>query len=352
MSTHKHRDFRIAALVGVAAVVLATSACGTPATAPDSRPSDEVVVLHLGMVPGGQMNTLPARVAVDKGFFADEGLDVQIVELAGGPQMVQALAAKSIEVMSNSPTNGMIANGAGQDFVGIVGAFADPPYTVIARGDWPTPNEGKGYPEFAKDLKGATIGVPVLGSESENVMRTMIRDAGLNPDTDVQWVTIGGGQQAIGAFEAGQVDVFIATEPAPTVLIGGEKNAKALVDFRDPDQVPEPFRGWTSSIYQGNRAYVEANPETFAAFEAAITKAIEFIKTDRDGALEVYRTMLALDDETVQAVYDTNVHSLVTDVDCDTWPKMTDFLVTATLVPEARAQSCTDFMWEDSASIG
>lgn len=345
----KQRRFTSTVVAISIAVAVGLSGCAAPAPVEPEEGFD-FPRIHLGMVPGGNINTLPQYVALDQGFFADEGLDVEIIELAGGPQMVAALAARSIEVMANSPSNGMIANAAGQDFVGIVAAFNDPSYALLAQDDWPTPNAGKPYPAALTDLKGAVIGVPVIGSESENITRRMLRDAGLNPDVDVQFVAIGSGQQAIGAFEGNQADVWMANEPGPTILLASDQ-AKVIVDLRVQDEIPKPFQGWTTSIYQGNREYVDANPEAMAAFEAAITKAIDYIKENPEGALEVYQTMLTLDEDVLSGILDAHLHMFDAKVKCDTWSAMTDFLVEAGRVAAGAEQSCEDFMWSGTSSI-
>jgi len=336
---------RIGALVAAAALVLA--GCGGSADDDDTASTTETI--KLGMVPGGNFNSLAPIVAEAEGFFADQGLEVEVIDMAGGPQMVSAIASGGIDVMLNSPANGMIANAAGQQLVGVVAGFKTPAYTWIAAEDWPTPNADAGFPDVAKDFKGATVGVPVLASEIENVTRALAKDAGLDPDKDLKYVAIGAGAQAIGAFEADQVDIFVATEPGPTVLLDRTKPAKSMIDLRDPDDRPESLQGWTSVVYQANKQNADDNPTKFEKFAAGIAAANEFITSDREGAIAAYANSLDMDEETRGKIYDANVGSITSTVDCANFPKMADFVIGAGLLPEDKRQDCSTFMWSGSA---
>lgn len=336
----------------LAAVALATTLLTTTTACSGSDDADSGAggtdTIKLGMVPGGNFNSLAPLVALEQGFFEDQGLEVEIVDLAGGPQMVSAIASGSIDVMLNSPGNGMIANAAGQDLVGIVGGFQAPAYTWIAQESWDTPNEGKGFPAVAKDFKGAVVGVPVLASEIENMTRAFAAEAGLDPDKDLQYVAIGTGAQAIGAFEAGQVDIYVATEPGPTTLLDGTHDAKAMLDLRNPDEVPDLLEGWTSIVYQADRSNAEENPEKFEKFAAAIAAANEYMQENKDGTVAAYAQSLEMDESVRAAIYDANHHSITSVVDCGGFESISGFLVDAGLLTEDQTQDCDSFMWSGS----
>ncbi|MCK5892580.1 ABC transporter substrate-binding protein [Aeromicrobium sp.] len=337
---------RLAAWALATSLVAVLAACGGS----DDSGSDAggVDTIRLGMVPGGNFNSLAPLVALEQGFFEDQGLEVEIVDLAGGPQMVSAIASGSIDVMLNSPGNGMLANAAGQHLVGIVAGFQAPAYTWIAQEDWDTPNEGKGFPAVAKDFKGAVVGVPVLASEIENMTRAFAAEAGLDPDQDLQYVAIGTGAQAIGAFEAGQVDIYVATEPGPTTLLDGTHDAKAMLDLRNPDEVPGILGGWTSIVYQADRKNAEENPEKFEKFAAAIAAANDFMQEDKDGTVAAYGQSLDMDEAVRAAIYDANHHSISSVVDCGGFDSISTFLVNAGLLTEDQTQDCESFMWSGS----
>jgi NitT/TauT family transport system substrate-binding protein len=63
----------------------------------------------------------PLWVAAKKGFFEQQGLDVQLLLLCGTPMTVQALAGASLNVGSGSPPAFIEASERGLDLVIIVG---------------------------------------------------------------------------------------------------------------------------------------------------------------------------------------------------------------------------------------
>jgi NitT/TauT family transport system substrate-binding protein len=90
----------------------------------------------------------PLWVATKKGFFDQQGLDVQLVLLRGVPMTVQALAASSLHIGSGGPEPYIEASERGLDFVvtgGIINGIAQ---FLIA---------GKNYKTY-EDLRGATFG--------------------------------------------------------------------------------------------------------------------------------------------------------------------------------------------------
>ena len=53
--------------------------------------------LHLGKAQGTAWTFIPADIAVEHGLFAKNGLDVEIVDLAGDAKVQQAMTAGSID---------------------------------------------------------------------------------------------------------------------------------------------------------------------------------------------------------------------------------------------------------------
>jgi NitT/TauT family transport system substrate-binding protein len=87
------------------------------------------------------------------------------------------------------------------------------------------------YPRVLTQLRGRTIGVAARGAAQELVLRSLLKEAGLNPETDVSWVAIGGGAAAASAFASGQVDAAMSYSQLETNLAAGGASYDKLVDL-------------------------------------------------------------------------------------------------------------------------
>ena len=107
----------------------------------------------------------PLWVASRKGFFDQQGLDVQLVLLRGVPMTVQALAAGSLHFGSGGPEPYIEASERGLDFVvtgGIINGIAQ---FLIA---------GRNYKTY-EDLRGATFGTASLTGGTITALREALK---------------------------------------------------------------------------------------------------------------------------------------------------------------------------------
>ncbi|HUB95604.1 MAG TPA: ABC transporter substrate-binding protein [Stellaceae bacterium] len=141
----------------------------------------------------------PYFVAIDKGYFAEQGLDVQIVD-AGGGVAIPALISGSVDFsMSAAVSVGASMRGAG---LRVIYTMADrPPYQL-----WTIDPAIR----TLKDLKGKQIGIISRGDTFEISMRIALRDAGLPAD----WV----GYTALGAGTAPR-QAALASGSLPAIIL-------------------------------------------------------------------------------------------------------------------------------------
>src|SRR5258708_4600158 len=153
----------------------------------------------------------PLWVASRKGFFDQQGLDVQLVLLRGVPMTVQALAAGSLHFGSGGPEPYIEASERGLDFVvtgGIINGIAQ---FLIA---------GKNYKTY-EDLRGATFGTASLTGGTITALREALKLRGLEYPRDYKLLIIAGGSSAnLAALQAGQI---AATTVAGPLNYAGEE---------------------------------------------------------------------------------------------------------------------------------
>ncbi|MEM6634613.1 MAG: ABC transporter substrate-binding protein [Pseudomonadota bacterium] len=223
----------------------------------------------------GSLVSLPEYVGVGAGIYKDNGLDVNLLPLRTGPDSIAGAVSRSADAVSNSLGNTLLANGQGQDLILVANAWNAPLFSWLKQPSYEMAGLDKAYPENLAGFDGARIGVAGRGTETELFTRVLLKDAGLDPDTDVTWVPVGFGQTAVAAFEAKQVDIIITMEPVQTIL-DARDTGEMVIDLT-VGEGPELFRTYPGVSRIALRSHVEDNPELFEAYLAAHDEVIAFI---------------------------------------------------------------------------
>lgn len=159
----------------------------------------------------------------EMGFWEEEGLDVEVVGIQGATAGVQQVAAKQITFATVGPEVVLMARAKGAKVKAIYTYARSTIQRALAL-------EGKGI-EKPEDLKGKTIGVVAMSTGSVPYCRQMLVTAGMDPDNDVNWLTIGQGAQAALALKRGTVDIYCAWD---TVVAPLEAEGMEFVEIRPP----------------------------------------------------------------------------------------------------------------------
>jgi NitT/TauT family transport system substrate-binding protein len=132
------------------------------------------------------------------GYWKDEGYDVEVIPIGGSLQVVQQMVGGGIDI-GQLNSSAMIQARATNDI---------PIRAFMANGviDWSIAVPSTSSIRTVADLKGKKIGVFNLASGGIAFLKSYLRENDVNPETDVQWIAIGLGAQAVQAIKAGQVD--------------------------------------------------------------------------------------------------------------------------------------------------
>ncbi|MEM8580987.1 MAG: ABC transporter substrate-binding protein [Pseudomonadota bacterium] len=223
----------------------------------------------------GSLVSLPEYVGVEAGIYESNGLNVNLLPLRTGPDSIAGAASGSADAVSNSLGNTLLANGQGQDLVLVANAWNAPLFSWLKQPDFDMAGLDQAYPNNLSGFKDARIGVAGRGTETELFTRVLLKDAGINPDTEVTWVPVGFGQTAVAAFEANQVDIIITMEPVQTIL-DSRQTGEMVIDLPSGEG-PELFRTYPGVSRIALRSHVAENPELFSAYLKAHDEVIAFI---------------------------------------------------------------------------
>ncbi|VTU38414.1 ABC transporter substrate-binding protein [Variovorax sp. PBL-E5] len=255
----------------------------------------------------GIIGTL-ARVAVEKGYCAKNGIQCTLTTIPAAPLGVQTLMAGGIEV-ALPPSEVAIQSAAkGADLKIVGGMFDASPFMLIV-GPGLLASAGKGYPAIMQDLKGKKIGVTSRGAAPEFQIKSMLLQAGLKED-DVTFVAVGSPNTGYPALLNKQVDAVMSFIPFDgfcdvlktcriAVLPAKGEGPKVLTDLNG-----------AGGLYVMRRDYTQKNPATVEAFVKALNEAERFTADPANGAellqitLKYYRIEMPKGDEILKSSLD------------------------------------------------
>jgi NitT/TauT family transport system substrate-binding protein len=214
---------------------------------------------------------LPLTVAEQKGFFKDEGLDVEIVDFAGGARALQAVVGGSADVVSGAFEHNINMQAKGQPMRAFV-LQGRAPQIVLAVSTKTMPN----YKAVA-DLKGKKIGVTAPGSSTNIMANFVLAKNGLKP-ADVSFVGVGASQGAVAALRSGQIDAISNLDPVMTIL-ARSNDIKIVSDTRDVAEADKVFGGpMPAATLYAPVAFIDKYPNTVQALTNAIVRANKWIQ--------------------------------------------------------------------------
>lgn len=238
-----------------------------------AKPTGKKIVIA---IPGESLTYVPGRIAEVKGFFKEEGLNV--------------------EVLSMSPSASMPALLSGEvDYVGLFGstvkaAMQDRPVKVIFT-VW---DKMVQYlyvrPEIKTiaDLKGKSIGIDSVGSTLHTTLAYILKQRGLDPEKDVTFVGLGDDPVSLKSMESNVVQAGVFG--AHFIKNLESKGMKRLVYF--PDEVKVPFAG----LGVTNQKIKDSGDEITKVIKAHL-KAMDFIRKNKEETKQIMVSWLKVSPE-------------------------------------------------------
>ena len=219
---------------------------------------------------------LPLTIAEQLGYFKEAGLDVTIVDFAGGSRALQAVVGGSADVVSGAFEHTLNMQFKGQPMRAFVLQGAAPQIVLGAN-----PKTMPNYKTVA-DLKGKKIGVTAPGSSTNVLANFVLAKAGLKP-SDVSFVGVGAGSGAVAAMRAGQIDAMSNLDPVITLLQrSGDLNV--ITDTRIMSQAEKVFGGpMPAGCLYCPQTFLDKNPNTAQALTNAMVRANKWIQQAGSG---------------------------------------------------------------------
>jgi len=221
---------------------------------------------------------LPLTIAEQRGYFKAEGLDVTIVDFAGGSQALRAVVGGSADVVSGAFEHTVNMQHKGQKLRAFVLQGRAPQIVLGVN-----PRTMAGYKTVA-DLKGKKVGVTAPGSSTNVVVNFFLAKGGLKP-SDVSIIGVGAGNGAVAAMRSGQIDAISNLDPVIT-LLQRSGDLKVISDTRVLAEAEKVFGGpMPAACLYAPQAFIDKNPGTVQALANAIVRADKWIQAAGPGEI-------------------------------------------------------------------
>ncbi len=219
---------------------------------------------------------LPLTIAEQLGFFKDEGLEVTIVDFAGGSRALQAVVGGSADVVSGAFEHTVNMQFKGQPMRAFVLQGRAPQIVLGVN-----PKTVPGFRGVA-DLKGKKVGVTAPGSSTNVMVNFILAKAGLKP-ADVSIVGVGAGNGAVAAVRAGQIDAISNLDPVITLLVRSG-DLKIVSDTRNVAESDKVFGGpMPAGCLYAPQPFIDKHPNTVQALTNAMVRANKWIQAAGPG---------------------------------------------------------------------
>jgi len=274
-----------------AALALGLTACSSDASAPASG---EATTLKVGVVGIGSDAAL--QLAIDKGYFKEEGIDVVTTVVANPPAGVAAAQSGQLD-LTYSPSIPML-NAMSQNV----------PLKVVAAADGYQPKDqqpadlaqiddtGLFIPKGSgitspKDLEGKSISVPARKAQMEVTVAKAVKDAGGDP-AKVNWMVLDPAS-ALQSLDSRRIDAatLIAPFTSQAESKGHERLASPGAGF---------FQEGAVGLWVAGAKTVDTKKDQMAAFARAVYKANDYANTHLAEAQEIGARLTGVPLETVQ----------------------------------------------------
>ncbi|HXS51095.1 MAG TPA: ABC transporter substrate-binding protein [Usitatibacter sp.] len=213
---------------------------------------------------------LPLSVAERKGYFKDEGLEVEIPDFPGGAKALQALVGGSADLVSGAYEHTINMAAKHQPIEAVVLQLH---YNAI---ELLMPDERAAKYRDGRDLKGLKIGVTAPGSSTNMFVDLLLVKAGLEP-SDVSIVGVGAGAGAVAAMEKGEIDALANLDPVITQLEATGK-FRSVVDTRTEKGMEEVYgKEYMAAVIYTTDEFVKKYPNTVQAVVNAMVRADRWI---------------------------------------------------------------------------
>jgi NitT/TauT family transport system substrate-binding protein len=242
------------------------------------------------------LNFVPIYIAQTKGYFKDEGLDVNVVLAGGGPKAMTALIGGGGQFSASVLLDGIMAHRRGLTDVKALATLSYFLAPMVVRADVAKQRGislDKPLKQRVEAMKGLKMGITTPGASSDLVLRYLLVSQGLQPDRFLDIVPVGGVSTMMAAMQAGSIDGCSCVPPVDVMTNLQGLTISVIDQAKDLPQLTDVTYG---TLY-GLASYEKAHPEVAAAMARAITRATQLIARRPQAVKQATRPFFKQTDE-------------------------------------------------------
>lgn len=280
----KH-SFKLA-LASISVLALAACGSGSPSGGADSSADAQgsLEQITVGVIP--IVDTAPIWLGEAKGFFAEEGLDLEIETATGGSAIVPGIQSGSYDFAFSNLISVMVANDKGLDMefvangISTTGDESSDVGSVLVKGDSKISSP--------KDLAGKKVSVNNLSNIGDTTIKSIVEADGGDPES-IEFVEVPF-PDAPAALENGIVDAAWILEPfQSSAMDAGAKMLSANFAEFDPEL---DVAGYFTSAQ-----YAQENPEVTQKFTTAMNKSLDYAQQHPDEVRDIVGTYTKISED-------------------------------------------------------
>lgn len=283
----KKRALTLLLTVALSAGLLA--GCGSSAdsstvadTASDSKGSLRVLGWN------SMVGHIDSALAYAAGYYADEGLDVEMTYNNSNPDNIQALLQDKADLVSAGATAVLNYIDQGSDIV-IIGGQMSEGASLYA-----LPDRASEFTELNEEtLAGKKVGVTRLNT-GDIAFRKMLKDRGVDV-SKIEFVELDSQATVVEAVKKGEVDLGIAFL---TYRQSAEAQGLVPVSYLDGE---DEWPGFICCRMFTTREKLEANRDAYVAALKANIRAYELMQTNEDETIKYALQELETDEDTIRS---------------------------------------------------
>jgi ABC-type nitrate/sulfonate/bicarbonate transport system substrate-binding protein len=245
-------------------------------------------------------------VAVDRGFFKQNHLDVRVSELPAGSLGAPALLNGDIDVADVGFNDLANLKAQGKDLIAIYDVLNRVTMDlVVSNKIVKERNLSPSMPlaERQKALKGLKIGITAPGAPTDIFSRYYLKQAGLDPDKDAQIIRIGSAGGLLAALKSGQIDAYMLSAPSPQ-QVEQQGFGKVIIKSSAGD-VPE-LASFYYVVLAMRSDYVKQHPAVTKAYVKSIQQANDWMRAHHDDTVKtLQKTFPSVNPDTLALGYDS-----------------------------------------------
>ena len=228
---------------------------------------------------------LPVYVAQEKGFFKDEGLDVQFVMFNAGSTNLQSLMGGDIQMMGSAFVETLGGRAAGFDIKNFWGICNLMPFELYSNANF----------RSLKDAKGKRFAISRFGSLTDFLTRATLQHHSVDPK-EVTILQIGSTPARFAALAAGAVDASVVWFPVTEIAKG--QGFRKLFDLKDI------FPEWPYETFAARESWLAKERGDVTKFLRAYQRAVKHTADNKDDSVRVMRKYVKMDPAFAPAGYD------------------------------------------------